>query len=161
MPADDKCQFRIGHGLSEKTLGLIHTSATLVPVFQALCQEKLSGIETFNIADDSHPCLEEALTLAAATFGGKPPRSHLPIRLLEVLAHLQGLAARLRGGIPDLELDALAYLRDDYVVRNRKLKQSGYRLRYPDFEESMRELGRQQHGDGASVRDRRKPCRSS
>lgn len=36
-----------------KKLGLIHTSATLVPVFAALCREKLPGVETFNIVDDS------------------------------------------------------------------------------------------------------------
>jgi Asp/Glu/hydantoin racemase len=36
-----------------RTLGLIHTSATLVPIFQRLCKAKLSGVETFNIADDS------------------------------------------------------------------------------------------------------------
>lgn len=36
-----------------KKLGLVHTSATLVPVFAQLCQEKLPGVETFNIADDS------------------------------------------------------------------------------------------------------------
>ncbi|HYG22204.1 MAG TPA: aspartate/glutamate racemase family protein [Verrucomicrobiae bacterium] len=37
----------------KKTLGLVHTSATLVPVFAALCKEKLPNVETFNIADDS------------------------------------------------------------------------------------------------------------
>jgi Asp/Glu/hydantoin racemase len=36
-----------------KTLGLIHTSATLVDVFRALCKEHLPGVETFNIVDDS------------------------------------------------------------------------------------------------------------
>lgn len=36
-----------------KKLGLIHTSATLVPVFAELCAEKLPGVATFNIADDS------------------------------------------------------------------------------------------------------------
>ncbi len=36
-----------------KKLGLIHTSATLVPMFAALCKEKLPGVEVFNIADDS------------------------------------------------------------------------------------------------------------
>jgi Asp/Glu/hydantoin racemase len=39
--------------MKRKTLGLIHTSATLVPVFAALCKEKLPGVEVFNIADDS------------------------------------------------------------------------------------------------------------
>jgi Asp/Glu/hydantoin racemase len=39
--------------MKRKKLGLIHTSATLVPVFAQLCREKLPGVETFNIADDS------------------------------------------------------------------------------------------------------------
>lgn len=36
-----------------KTLALIHTSATLVPIFAQLCKDKLPGVATFNIVDDS------------------------------------------------------------------------------------------------------------
>ncbi|HWA24042.1 MAG TPA: aspartate/glutamate racemase family protein [Lacunisphaera sp.] len=36
-----------------KRLALIHTSATLVPVFAHLCKTRLPGVETFNIVDDS------------------------------------------------------------------------------------------------------------
>lgn len=39
--------------MPRKTLALIHTSATLVPVFQQLCKEQLPDIATFNIVDDS------------------------------------------------------------------------------------------------------------
>jgi Asp/Glu/hydantoin racemase len=39
--------------MKQKTLGLVHTSATLVPVFAQLCKEKLPGVNVFNIADDS------------------------------------------------------------------------------------------------------------
>jgi len=39
--------------MKRKKLGLIHTSATLVPVFAQLCKEKLPHVEVFNIADDS------------------------------------------------------------------------------------------------------------
>jgi len=39
--------------MKRKTLGLIHTSATLVPVFQQLCKAKLPNVDVFNIADDS------------------------------------------------------------------------------------------------------------
>ena len=39
--------------MSQKTLGLIHTSATLVPIFQQLCNERLPGVQVFNIVDDS------------------------------------------------------------------------------------------------------------
>ena len=38
---------------NSKTLGLIHTSATLVPAFAELCAQQLPGVETFNIVDDS------------------------------------------------------------------------------------------------------------
>ena len=39
--------------MKPKTLGLVHTSATLVPVFGQLCKEKLPGVSVFNIVDDS------------------------------------------------------------------------------------------------------------
>jgi Asp/Glu/hydantoin racemase len=39
--------------MKPKTLGLIHTSATLIPVFQELCKQYLPGVTTFNIVDDS------------------------------------------------------------------------------------------------------------
>ncbi|GAB3913951.1 aspartate/glutamate racemase family protein [Mucilaginibacter boryungensis] len=39
--------------MKPKTLGLIHTSHTLIPVFQELCKQHLPGVTTFNIVDDS------------------------------------------------------------------------------------------------------------
>ena len=39
--------------MQQKTLGLIHTSATLVPVFAELCAKYLPHVKTFNIVDDS------------------------------------------------------------------------------------------------------------
>jgi Asp/Glu/hydantoin racemase len=39
--------------MKTKTLGLVHTSATLVPVFQKLCSDYLPGVNVFNIVDDS------------------------------------------------------------------------------------------------------------
>jgi Asp/Glu/hydantoin racemase len=39
--------------MKKKILGLVHTSATLVPVFAELCKAKLPQVETFNIVDDS------------------------------------------------------------------------------------------------------------
>jgi len=39
--------------MSVKTLGLVHTSATLVPVFAELCAKYIPHVKTFNIVDDS------------------------------------------------------------------------------------------------------------
>jgi Asp/Glu/hydantoin racemase len=39
--------------MKTKTLALVHTSATLVPVFQELCRARLPNVATFNIVDDS------------------------------------------------------------------------------------------------------------
>jgi hypothetical protein len=61
--------------------------------------------------------------------------------MVALAARAQGLRARLSGRIPDLELDAVRYLRGDYVVDNTRLRRSGYRLLYPDFADSMRDLG--------------------
>ncbi|MFM7245491.1 MAG: aspartate/glutamate racemase family protein [Planctomycetaceae bacterium] len=36
-----------------RRLGLVHTSATLVPTFEQLCRERLPGVAIFNIVDDS------------------------------------------------------------------------------------------------------------
>jgi len=40
-------------GAGGKTLGLVHTSATLVPVFAELCNKYLPDVKVFNIVDDS------------------------------------------------------------------------------------------------------------
>jgi len=39
--------------MKHKTLGLVHTSATLVPLFAQLCKETLPNVDVFNLADDS------------------------------------------------------------------------------------------------------------
>lgn len=39
--------------MAGKRLGLLHTSATLVPVFQQLCDAKLLGVDVFDQVDDS------------------------------------------------------------------------------------------------------------
>ena len=39
--------------MKRQTLALVHTSATLVPVFASLCKAKLPDVDTFNIVDDS------------------------------------------------------------------------------------------------------------
>jgi Asp/Glu/hydantoin racemase len=39
--------------MTRKKLGLVHTSATLVPIFEQLCKAQLPGVSVFNIVDDS------------------------------------------------------------------------------------------------------------
>src|SRR5215510_8306385 len=39
--------------MSQRKLGLLHTSATLVPIFEQLCKAKLPGVSVFNLVDDS------------------------------------------------------------------------------------------------------------
>ncbi|MEW6263056.1 MAG: NAD-dependent epimerase/dehydratase family protein [Thermodesulfobacteriota bacterium] len=97
--------------------------------------------EAFNLADDSNPSLEAALKLAAEAFGTRPPGFHLPLVLVKALARVDGLFARKKGRVPDLEYDAVKYLQADYVVDNTKLKATGFRFKYPDFQESMRRMG--------------------
>jgi nucleoside-diphosphate-sugar epimerase len=96
----------------------------------------------YNIADDSNPTIERALTLAALAFGKKPPTLHLPLWLVNIAARADGFVSARKGKIPDLECDAVCYLCNDYVVDNTALRKSGFTFLYPDFEKSMEEIAR-------------------
>jgi len=102
----------------------------------------IGGIEgeVYNIAEDSHPPVEESLRTAAETFGVKQANLHLPLWLVKAVARVQGKTAARKGQIPDLEYDAVRYLYDDYVVDNSKLKATGFSFTYPDFRESMKQI---------------------
>ena len=102
--------------------------------------------QAFNLADDSHPSLEEALVTAAKAFKTKPPRMHLPLALVRIVARLEGIKAARNNKVPDLEYDAVNYLADDYIVDNSRLKAAGYKLIYPDFIDSVKQLGQLQQG---------------
>jgi nucleoside-diphosphate-sugar epimerase len=115
--------------------------------------------KAFNIADDSHPTVEEALAIAARTFGAKPPRMHLPLAVVEAFAGIGGLVAKMKGRIPDLEYDAVRYLGSNYVVDNTRLKGTGYRLVYPDFEESMKQIGEWHRSSTLGSSQGAEPCR--
>lgn len=98
--------------------------------------------QIYNIAEDTHPAIGEALALAAREFHTPAPGLHLPLILIRFLAKVQGFISGLKGDIPDLEYDATRYLADDYIVDNSSLKAAGYRFLYPDFTESMIQMGR-------------------
>lgn len=97
--------------------------------------------QAFNLAEDTHPALEEALMLASDAFGTRPPKTHLPLWLVKTVARVDGAISARKGRIPDLELDAVKYLYDDYIVDNGKLKALGYKMIYPDFRQSMKQMG--------------------
>ena len=67
--------------------------------------------ETYNLAEDTNPTLEEALTLAAETFGTRPPTLHLPLAVVRIAARIGGFFAGLSGKIPDLEYDATGFFK--------------------------------------------------
>ncbi len=98
--------------------------------------------EAYNIAEDTHPSLEEALYLASEAFGTKPPSVHIPLWLIKAMAKIDEMISARKGKIPDLEYDAVKYLYNDYVVDNSKLKNTGYSFIYPDFTESMKQMGK-------------------
>jgi len=97
--------------------------------------------QAFNLAEDTHPTLEEALVTSSEAFGTRPPKMNLPLWLVKTVARVDGAVSARKGCIPDLELDAVKYLYDDYVVDNSRLKSMGYRMIYPDFRESMKQMG--------------------
>lgn len=117
----------------------------------AYLSHKQSAIgDVFNIAEDTNPSLEEALMLAARTYNSRPPKLHLPLSLIKSIARVDGIISGLKGKIPDLEYDATKYLNRDYIVDNSKLKGTGYRFQFPDFRESIAQLGQLYRGESNS-----------
>jgi UDP-glucose 4-epimerase len=98
--------------------------------------------QVFNIAENSNPTLEQALVMAAKTYQTKIPTLHLPLSLVKIISLIDGFISGLKGKIPDLEYEAVKYLYYDYVVDNKKLEDSGFKLQYPDFMASMKQLGK-------------------
>ena len=107
--------------------------------------------EVFNIAEDTHPTIEEALTLGAKIFGTPPPKFHAPMLLVKLLALMDGFTSRLRGKVPDLEYDAARYLSNDYIVDSNKLKKTGFKMKYPDFNASLIQLGNRYKAELSSL----------
>ncbi len=126
-------------GSGKQRLSNVRAEDVAGAVYHLSLQEGILG-EVFNIADDSHPTVEEALVLAAEAFSTKPPKLHIPLWLVKISARLEGWKARRKGIIPDLEYDAVRFLYDDYLVDNSKLKSTGYQFIYPDFRESMMQM---------------------
>lgn len=46
--------------------------------------------QVYNLAEDTHPTVEEALTLAAEAFDAKPPKLHVPLGIVKAMAKIQG-----------------------------------------------------------------------
>jgi len=108
--------------------------------------------QAFNLAEDNHPTLEEALVMSSEAFGTRPPKLHLPLWLVKIVARVDGAVSARKGRIPDLELDAVKYLYNDYLVDNSKLKSTGYRMIYPDFRESMKQMGQWYQAEAGKIK---------
>jgi len=128
-------------GSGQQLLSNIRAEDVARAVEHLSLKEGLTG-EVFNIAEDTNPTLEEALVLASRTYRTQVPSLHLPLGIVKLSARIDGLVSGFKGKIPDLEYEAVKYLYYDYVVNTNKLKQTGFRLQFPDFSESMKQLGR-------------------
>ena len=133
-------------GSGKQRLSNVRAEATAAAaVFLSLRHDAIG--KAFNLADDSHPTIQQALTLAADAFGTKVPPIKLPVEIVKLAARIDGFAAKRKGGIPDIEYDAVRYLSGDYIVDNSRLKAFGYELLYPDFARSMQQIGEWHKGN--------------
>ena len=126
-------------GSGRQRLSNIRAEDVAAALLHLSLQDEARG-EAYNLAEDTNPTLEEALTLAAETYGTKVPTLHLPLAVVRLAARIGGFFAGLAGRIPDLEYDAVEFLYDDYRVDNTKLKKTGFKLQYPDFTASMQQM---------------------
>src|SRR5690242_4225498 len=99
--------------MAGKRLGMIHTSATLVPMFEQLCREKLANVPFFNLVDDSlikdviaHECLRPATArrLAQHVAAAEDAGADLILVTCSSIGRAVETAAEL-SGVPVLRVD--------------------------------------------------------
>lgn len=89
--------------------------------------------ETYNVSDDTLMTLEDILLTLAPHVDAKLSRVHLPLWGLRLLSWWNERVTRRTGRPPKIEKDALELIVHDSFMSNRKLKDTGYTLRYPDY----------------------------
>ncbi len=101
--------------------------------------------QAYNLNDDTQMTVVEYMKFMGELLGKPvtvlPP---VPVRLVRVLlnglAALEAFASRLSPGrARSLEPDTIRYLGVDIAYSNQKLKDAGYRFRYPDARAGLRE----------------------
>ena len=100
--------------------------------------------EIFNVNDDTIITMVEFMEFIAESTGHKffklPP---VPVQLMRgvmmQVARMMQFASRYTGMAPKLEADTVAYLGNEFLYSNQKLKDTGFAFLYPDAREGIRE----------------------
>lgn len=92
-----------------------------------------AGGETYNVADDTLLTLQDILVMLAPHVDAHITRAHLPMWGLRLLSWWSHRRSRVTGRPPRIERDALDLIVHDSFMGNRKLKDTGFGLRYPDY----------------------------
>ena len=113
-----------------------------------LAQSEKAQNEIFNLNDDSQMSLVDYMQYMAALGSKKffklPP---VPVWLIKKAGAPVGelmvnLARRFGSGPAAFEPDVLAYLNEDFLYSNQKLKDTGYQFIYPDARQGLAETVR-------------------
>lgn len=89
--------------------------------------------EVFNAADDTLLTVEDILFMLAPHVDAHITRAHLPMWGLRLLSWWSHRRSKRLGRPPRIERDSLELIMYDTFMSNRKLKDTGFELRYPDY----------------------------
>jgi dihydroflavonol-4-reductase len=93
--------------------------------------------EAYNVADDTILTVQDVLFLLAPHVDAHINKVHLPLWGLRLLSWWNRRRAARTGRPSRIEEDAFVHLVHDTFMSNRKLKDAGYEMRYPDFIQGM------------------------
>ena len=117
---------------------LVHI-ADLVGAAEFLALRKDAAGKVYNLADDTPMPLREMLEIAAEALEVRLPRAPLPRVALEAAVPLAEAVAGLTKTKPILKADLLSLLLSNHIFDNTRMKKIGYKLRYPDVREGLRD----------------------
>lgn len=105
--------------------------------FLALNVQKFPGI--FNIVDDQMYTSDELMNYLSKITGGKLLQFRMPFFLIKPLIWWAAVRAKFSGERSKVEKDAAGYLKRSITMSNKKLKDLGYKFKYSDTKEGLKE----------------------
>ncbi len=136
--ARDKKKIQI-IGKGDKTEAFLHVEDMCRSALHVYDLPETVG-EAYNVADDSRITSAQFFKfLSKEILGEERELQHLPMGLVLTIAALSQFSSKFTGKKPVVEKATARYMDYDRIWDNTKLKQTGFRFKYPKAEDGLRE----------------------
>jgi len=127
-------------GKGDKTEAFIHIEDVCQACIYALNTDAMIN-ETYNLSDDSRITTAQFFKMVChIMFGKTKPFFHVPISLLKPVTNISQMITKYAGVKFRLEKGTLDYMSCHRIWDNQKLKDTGFKFKYPTIDKGLLEI---------------------